>query len=307
MNEELESLLENETWEATNADAIKNTTVIGSRWVFKTKINPNGSTRFKARLVIKGYQQVKEIDFSETFAPVSKLATLRTLLAFAGDHDWQIDHLDVVTAFLNPKIDKDDVLMELPEGREVVRLKKALYGLRQAPRLWYEDINNFLLSIGFHPSIADPNLYIQNDLLLLLYVDDMLISYDPISTNKRAKQIKDQLHTKYKMSYLGQVRRFLGLEIERNEKGYHLGQHRYIQDVIQHFQLEDAHPTLTPMDCHVNLEYRTRKRMRPAKIPLYGRIINVRRSGNQTRHRLLRGTPKQIQQGSSNSPHDCSD
>jgi hypothetical protein len=128
---------------------------IGSRWVFRMKINPDGSIKFKARLVIKGYEQVKGINFSETYAPVSKLSTLRMLLALAAQRRWKIDHLDVKSAFLNPAIDKDNVYMTLPEGIEeidpslskstVVRLRKALYGLKQAPRLWYDNINQFLL------------------------------------------------------------------------------------------------------------------------------------------------------------------
>jgi hypothetical protein len=126
MDEELQSLLQNDTWNEASSDEIKNTSIIGSRWVFKTKLNPDGSTRFKARLVIKGYQQVKGVDFSETFAPVSKLSTLRMLLAFTSQHNWRIDHLDVVTAFLNPKIDKDDVYMELPEGNCNVRSRGSL-------------------------------------------------------------------------------------------------------------------------------------------------------------------------------------
>jgi hypothetical protein len=105
--------------------------------------------------VIKGYEQVKGIDFEETYAPVGKLTMVRYLLNLAAKFDWKIHHLDVVTAFLNPKIDSE-VHMELLKGIEwldpavptnaCVILNKALYGLKQALKLWHEDINGFLLS-----------------------------------------------------------------------------------------------------------------------------------------------------------------
>ena len=79
--------------------------------MFKTKINPDDTIRFKARLVIKGYQQIEGLDFTETYAPVSKMATLRMLLSHCAKSSWSLDHLDVVTAFLNPKVDRDDIYM----------------------------------------------------------------------------------------------------------------------------------------------------------------------------------------------------
>jgi hypothetical protein len=255
IEEELQSLLENDTWDVGSSDEMKNTPILGSRWVFKTKLNPDGSTRFNARLVIKGYQQVQGVDFSESFPPVSKLSTLRMLLTFASQHNWRIDHRDVVTAFLNQNIDMDEVYMELLEGNQVVHLKKALYGLRQAPRLWYKNINRFFLTIGFHQRIADSNLYIQDEVLLLLYVDDMLVAYDPTTANNTAKKIKNSLLGKYEMSDLGEVQRFLGLEVEKDENGsYHLGQEIYIGDIFKRFQLEDAHSVHSPMDSNVDLD-----------------------------------------------------
>jgi len=142
---------------------------ISSKWVFKTKLNPDGTTRYKVRLVIRGFQQAAGVDFLETYAPVSKLSTFRFILALAARNGWHIDHLDVVTAFLNPVIDCETVFMSLPPGMawvdprfkrvQFVRLRKALYGLRQAPRLWYEEIHRFLLSIGLVQSTVDSNLY----------------------------------------------------------------------------------------------------------------------------------------------------
>ena len=109
---------------------------IGCKWVFKQKRNADGSKRFKARLVIKGYEQQYGIDYEETFAPVAKFATVRLLFALAAQYDWEIDQMDVITAFLNPVL-QEEVYMELPKGvgasasggKLYCRLKKSLYGL----------------------------------------------------------------------------------------------------------------------------------------------------------------------------------
>jgi hypothetical protein len=238
-------------------------TPIGCKWVYKVKRNPDNTTRNKVRLVIKGYEQVEGIDFNETYAPVSKLTTLRFLLDQAAQYNWSISHMDMVTAFLNPKIDKDDVYMAMPPGIEwidkrlkqtsVVRLLKALYGLKQAPRLWYQDINEFLLSINFKQSNADQNLYIKQGVLLLLYVDDLLI-VDTSSHGNEATKVKEQLSQKYKMTDLGEARRFLGLEICKTRNGYTLGQQDYINTIVKRFGLENAKPASSPMDQNVRLE-----------------------------------------------------
>jgi len=146
---------------------------IACKWIYKRKINPDGSTRYKARLVIKGYEQKEGIDYDETYAPVSKMATFRLILALATQYGWDVDHMDVVTAFLNLRIDRDNIYMEMPLGIDwlessgsassgsAIILRKALYGLKQAPRFWYEDIDGYLQSIGFRQSAEDPNLYLQ--------------------------------------------------------------------------------------------------------------------------------------------------
>ena len=127
--------------------------------------------------MVKGYLQTYGINYTETFAPVSKLSTFRVLLALSAKNDWRIYHLDVVTANLNPKIDQDNIYMELPEGMEWIDNRvppkakviflKSLYGLKQSPCLWYQTINTFLLSLGLKQSSADSNLYITKDVLVL--------------------------------------------------------------------------------------------------------------------------------------------
>jgi len=173
-----------------------------------------------------------------------------------------MDHLDVVTAFLNPEIDDDDIYMTLPEGwpeglnapKIVVRLRKALYGLKQAPQIWHDDINAFLLYLGFTQSLVDPNLYLPSEgILILLYVDDISMSY-PEAAAKAAIEVKAKLSEKYKITNLGPARQFLSIEIHRNSTGVSLGQKAYIITILRRFGMEHTHDVLTPMDPKVKLD-----------------------------------------------------
>ena len=192
----------------------------------------------------------------------------------AASHGLAIDHLDTVTAFLNPNVNDPDLYMEVPIGLDdgseitagtVVRLKKALYGLKQAPRLWYGDINDFLLSLGFTQPEVDSNLYIFGDItstsgrpgpsiLLLLYVDGISVAY-PSNATATVKDIKAKLATKYKMTNLGAARQFLGIKIQGGGGGaISLCQRALIDSVLKRFRMENAHGASTPMDVHVKLD-----------------------------------------------------
>ena len=233
---------------------------ISSKWVYKTKRNPDGSVRFKSRLVIRGFQQVEGVDYGDTYAPVSKLTTFRLLISLAAQYGWVVDHLDVVTAFLNPKIDREHVYMVLPPGLEwldprfspsgIVLLLKALYGLKQAPRLWYDEINRFLLSIGLRQSPTDPNLYVGSGVLLLLYVDDIILVH---TSPNGGEPTKRQLLEKYKMTDLGKACRLLGVEIYQGIEGISLCQGDYIRKVLRRFGMQGCHGVHSPMDPNVCL------------------------------------------------------
>ena len=237
---------------------------ISSKWVYK-KINPDGTIRYKVRLVIRGFEQTAGMHMGETYAPVSKLTTFRLLMSLAARHGWKVDHMGVATAFLNPKVDCDAIYMTLPLGMEwvdpglhnagvwIVRLRKALYGLHQAPKLWFDTINNFLIELGFKASSADCNLFIKGSVILLLYVDDIII-IDSDKEGIRGTEVKDLLSTKYKMTSLGIARRFLGINIEINERGISLYQGRYIDAILQRFRMEAAHDAKSPMDPNICLD-----------------------------------------------------
>jgi len=180
MRSEYDSLKVHETFYHVTDDDLR---PITCKWVFGLKTNADGSQRYKARLVARGFEQVHGVDDSETFAPVARLTTFRIYAALALELQATIYHLDVVTAFLNPVIEERTAIT-IPEGIEwldpqlaqkvtassKLRLNKALYGLRQAPRLWYKDIGTTLTTLGFSPSTSDPNLYLfkQKRVMILL-------------------------------------------------------------------------------------------------------------------------------------------
>ena len=263
MEEETTSILLNNTFSTLNSREAWQLQVkpIGSKWVFKTKHNPDGSTLYKAWLVIKGYQKT---DFGETDAPVSKLTTFWYLISLIRRYRWNMDHLDVVTAVLNPEIDDDDIYMTLPDGwpeglnalNIIVRLTKVLYNLKQAPQLWHDNINAFLLSLGFTHSSANPNLYLHSDSIrILLYVNDMSRSY-PEDAAKATIEVKGKLSENYKITNLSPAHHFLGIKIYHDDIGTRicLGQKAYITTILRRFSMEYSHGVTMPMDPNVNFD-----------------------------------------------------
>ena len=273
MNVELDALEANETWEITTLPP--NRKAIGCRWVFKTKFKADGSIeKYKARLVILGYKQTYGIDYVETFAPVAKMTTVRALLAVAAMKDWEVHQMDVSNAFLNGELE-EVVYMLMPQGytklgsrigtsgayenvaaekQLVCRLKKAIYGLRQASRRWHHKLSVTLISIGFQHSKADYSLYskITGEVitLVLIYVDDLLISGNSLSA---VNDLKNVLSSHFRMKDLGEVNYFLGLEIDRSQAGIFMSQKKYVMDMIKEFGMSNATSLKLPMDTHMSL------------------------------------------------------
>ena len=167
MQEELNQFETNKVWKLVPRPS--NKTIIGTRWVFRNKLDENGLiVRNKARLVAKGYNQEEGIDYDETYAPVARLEAIRLLLAYACSLDFQLYQMDVKSAFLNGYI-QEEVYVDQPPGFEdienpshVYKLQKALYGLKQAPRAWYDILNNFLCDQGFIKGKVDTTLFIKH-------------------------------------------------------------------------------------------------------------------------------------------------
>ena len=184
INDEMDSIMTNQTWKLV--DLPPGCKPIGCKWIFKKKINVNGTIdKFKARLVAKGFTQKEGIDYFDTYAPVARLATIRTLIALASMYNLIIHQMDVKTAFLNGELD-EEVYMEQPEGfvvpgqeHKVCKLIKSLYGLKQAPKQWHQKFDQIVLSNGYKINQSDKCVYSKfsngKGVIICLYVDDMLI------------------------------------------------------------------------------------------------------------------------------------
>ncbi|CAI7891474.1 unnamed protein product [Closterium sp. NIES-54] len=210
VKEEYDSLLENETWELCELPPGKK--AISSKLIFRHKYGPDGElTRYKSRLVAKGFQQTKGKDFDEIFAPVGKGTTLRVMLGMAANRGWKIKQMDITTAFLNGII-LQELYMLQPEGLDdgsgrVCRLKKAIYGLKQAPRAWYHKLEETLLAGGFKKSECDHSLFLLQEkeqfLMLLVYVDDILLFSESAAMIER---VEEMLEMQFKCSKMGDVK-----------------------------------------------------------------------------------------------------
>ena len=172
MQAELKSIRKNNTWTLTNLPADRK--VVGSKWVYKRKINQDGSTRYKARLVAKGYTQVQGADFHDTYSPVVRFTLLRLLLAFAAKLDLEVEHLDIDTPYLHGER-SEDIYLQQPErfvdeerAEKVCKLHKALYGLKQGGREWNRKIDAILTNMNLKRSMFDACVYYYINLMKLL-------------------------------------------------------------------------------------------------------------------------------------------
>jgi hypothetical protein len=262
IQEELNNFTRNEVWHLVPRP---NQNVVGTKWVFRNKQDKHGVvTRNKARLVAKGYSQVKRLDFDETYAPIARLESICILLAYATYHGFKLYQMDVKSAFLNGPI-KEEVYVEQPPGFEdseypnhVYKLSKALFGLKQAPRAWYECLRDFLITNGFKVGKVDPTLFtktVAKDLFVCqIYVDDIIFGSTNKSTCEEFSRI--MIH-KFEMSMIGELKYFLGFQIKQLQDGTFISQTKYIQDILKKFGMQDGKPIKTPMGTNGHLDLDT--------------------------------------------------
>nr|GEV37221.1 hypothetical protein [Tanacetum cinerariifolium] len=222
--------------------------------VIQEELNEFERLESKARLLARGYHQEEGIDFEESFAPVVRLEAIRIFLAYAAQKNMVVYQMDVKTAFLNSNL-REEVYISQPDGfvdqdnpNHVYTLKKALYGLKQAPRVWYDMLSSFLIPQDFSKGSVGPTLFIHrnnNDLLLVqIYVDDSIFA---ASTPEVCDLFAKLMCLKFKMSMMGKISFFLGLQISQGPRGIFINQSKYALESLKKYGFESCDPVDTPM------------------------------------------------------------
>lgn len=256
MQEELLQFKLQDVWDLV--DLPRGHRAIGTKWIFRNKKDDRGIViRNKARLVAQGYTQEEGIDYEEVFAPVARIEAIRLFLAYASFMKFKVYQMDVKSAFLYGSID-EEVYVCQPPGFEnplhpdkVYKLKKALYGLHQAPRAWYDTLSTYLLANDFERGVIDKTLFIKkkkkDTLLVQIYVDDIIFG----STNDlMCKEFEDLMHKSFKMSSMGELTFFLGLQVKQKKEGIFISQSKYVKDILEKYGLSDTKTASTPMETH---------------------------------------------------------
>lgn len=284
IKDEIRAHIKNDTWVISKRD--HNMKTVDFKMVLRTKTGPEGSKR-KARLVARGFSQRPGIDYDETYAPTSRLSSVRTVLALSVEENLKLFQMDVTTAYLNGNLD-EKIFMNKPDYLEkyimdimtteedptvlvkarkmledctkikdekVCELKKSIYGLKQSGRQWFLKLDNELQNIGFIPSQADPCVYVlrkgKEKVILAAYVDDLLLAY---STDSILKSVQEMLKSKFEMKDLGKPQQLIGFEIQENKDSVQINQAKYIDKVLEKFNMVHCKPVVTPIEPNLKLE-----------------------------------------------------
>nr|GEY49278.1 retrovirus-related Pol polyprotein from transposon TNT 1-94 [Tanacetum cinerariifolium] len=252
MQEELNEFERLEVWKLVpRPDKVL---VITLKWIYKVKLDElGGILKNKARLVARGYRQEEGIDFEESFAPVARLEAIRIFLAYAAYKNVVVYQMDVKTAFLNSNqreevyVSQSDGFVDPDNPNHVYKLKKALYGLKQAPHAWYDMLSSILISQDFSKGSVDPTLFIRrngNQLLLVqIYVDNIIFA---ASTPKLYELFAKIMCSKFKMSMMGKISFFLGLQISQSPRGIFINQSKYALESLKKCGFESCNPVILP-------------------------------------------------------------
>ncbi|BES98060.1 Hydra magnipapillata [Nesidiocoris tenuis] len=281
------ALLKNGVWDIVEKPP--NRKCVGNRLILTNKFKKDGTLdRRKARLVARGFTQQPGTDYQETYNPVIRMRSVRTILATAVKKGMVIHQMDVTTAYLNGVI-SEEIYMNVPDQYEqileqisnnqerpseirkmatqhikklsgknkVCKIKKALYGLKQSGRMWYQKLDKTLKSLNLKSSTADPCVYtgeIDGEMVILgVYVDDLILATN--SDNTMTK-LKDSLKSKFEMKDLGPIHYCLGIEISYSQKEgeLKLTQKKYINQILKRFGMENCNPISTPADVNQKLK-----------------------------------------------------
>nr|GEV93230.1 retrovirus-related Pol polyprotein from transposon TNT 1-94 [Tanacetum cinerariifolium] len=236
--------------------------IIRLKWLWKNKKDEDQTViHNKARLVAKGYAQEEDINFKESFAPVARLEAVWIYIAYAAHKSFLVYQMDMKTEFLNGLL-KEEVYLAQPDGffypdhpEKVYHLRKALYGLKQTLKAWYDELSQFLISKGFTKGTIDMTLfttrYMEDILLVHIYVDDII--FGPTNP-KYSKRFEKLMHSGFKMSLVGEIKFFLGLQIHQFPSGIFINQAMYTLEILHKHDMDKGQSIGTPMDTKPKLD-----------------------------------------------------
>jgi Reverse transcriptase (RNA-dependent DNA polymerase) len=245
-----------QTWELV--DIPKNSNIVGCWWVFRLKHDAaRNIVKYQARIIAKGFTQQPRVDFRETFAPVTKLASIQSTIALAVTHNWELHQMDVKSAYLNGDLE-ETIFMDLSPGYtppgstgKVCKLKKSIYGLKQAGRQWYQKLSNCFDRIGLTKSTVDHTVFYScsnaGTTIICCSTNDLMIT---ASLPDWMRKIKEDLNSYWEMTDLGELHWLLGMEVKRDRSNWmgSISQMAYIDHICEKFNLQDAKPLSTPLD-----------------------------------------------------------
>jgi hypothetical protein len=254
MRQGYSSLIDNGTWELV--DLPPGRMVVNMMWMYEVKPDTAGDvSRFKARLVAKGCNQRARLDYTETFSPLIRMASMRFLLAIAAARDLELCQPDIDTAFFYAPI-KEDVYIRPPLGfsdgtSKVCHLKRCLFGLKQSPREFNMLLRAWLVDYGWQQCVSDPCIYIFRTghvfAMIALYVDDI-----PATCNDTAwrASFKAELGARFKIKDLGDLSQLFGMHItrDRSTRTISLDQSKYMRDILAKYGMTYSKPSSLPMD-----------------------------------------------------------
>ena len=252
-SDELQAMLDNGVM--TPATLPKGRQAIPCKFVYAVKKDQHGNTnKFKARLVAQGFREREGIDYNKVFAPVTMSPAIRTAISHAAAEEWHIRQFDVSTAFLHAPLEEEIYVTLPPEagmGSQPFKLNKAIYGLKQSSRAWYNTISKQLTAMGFSPSKADPSMFIKllpngDRIVFIMHVDDVLVMGRDLA---EVQSVIDQIGAVFPIKDLGEAGYFLGMEVTRDSQSgdIFLSQQRYTQDLLERLQMDWAKPKLVPL------------------------------------------------------------
>jgi transposase InsO family protein len=264
IRDEIKTLEDAGTWELTNLPNGAN--LVGSKWVFRIKKDATGRVvRYKAQLVAQGFSQVEGVDYFDTYAPVARLSSIRTILALAARLNLELHQIDIKGAYLNGVLTDNEVIyMRQPpgypypnSGGQVLRLQKTIYGLKQSGRRWYQRLTDICReTMGLTRCNVDQAVFYRRDanslIVMAVHVDDCTIAARPAEV---VIELKEKLGTRVEVTDLGELHWLLGIEIarDRDARTIRLTQRQYIDDIIRRYGCHNERPLSLPMGTNMRL------------------------------------------------------